>query len=208
MTESIRRQILAMAHSLGALTFGDFVLSSGQRSSYYFDGRLLTLDPRGAYLVSKALTPIVLDHGAEAVGGPTLGADPMVGAIVLTSYMEDKPLRGFLVRSEAKGHGTGRLIEGPIQRGNAAGPEVLAGINPEDSPELGPVKVAILDDACSTGGSLLHAIDAVEAAGCRVVCVAVVLDRHQGGSEKVRRRGYPFVTLLEADAEGAIRVAA
>ena len=153
MTQNIRQQVLAMAHSLGALTFGDFVLSSGQRSSYYFDGRLLTLDPRGAYLVSKALTPVVLEHGAEAVGGPTLGADPMVGAMVLTSYLQDKPLRGFLVRGEAKGHGRGRLIEGPLQRGNAAGAEVLAGINPEDSPELGPVKAAILDDACSTGAA-------------------------------------------------------
>ena len=208
MTEIIGQQILGRAHGIGALTFGDFVLSSGQRSSYYFDGRLLTLDPRGAYLVSKALTPVVLDHGAEAVGGPTLGADPMVGAIVLTSYLEDKPLRGFLVRSEVKGHGRGRLIEGPLARGTAAGSEVLAGINPEDSPELGPVKVAILDDACSTGGSLLHAIDAVEQVGCKVVCVAVVLDRHQGGSQEIRRRGYPFVTLLEADKEGSIGVAA
>ena len=190
MTRETQQQILELSKSRGALRFGDFVLSSGQRSSYYFDGRLLTLDPQGAYLVGKAIFPQVQAWGAEAVGGPTLGADPMVSAVILTSYLEGHPVRGFLVRKEAKEHGTSRLIEGPLDGGQGKSP-----------------RVAIMDDTCSTGGNLFHAIAAAEAEGCQVVGVAVVLDRHQGGSDRLRERGYPFSALLEADPEGGIRVA-
>lgn len=183
MTEAER--LLERALELGALRYGDFVLSSGQRSSYYFDGRMLTLDAEGSYLVGRLFLPIVREAGAQAVGGPTLGADPMVAAIALTSHMEGTPVQGFIVRKEAKGHGTLKMVEGPLEQGS---------------------RVAIVDDTCTTGGSLLHAIAAAEALGCKVVRVATILDRRQGGSDELRRRGYDFVALMEADATGKVRV--
>jgi orotate phosphoribosyltransferase len=186
VTVELRRRILELARELGALRVGEFTLASGQRSSYYFDGRVLTLHPEGAYLVSQALLPLVLASGAQAVGGPTLGADPIVSALVYASYARGTPLRGFLVRGEVKGHGTERLIEGPLEPGS---------------------RVAVLDDVCSTGGSLFHAIAAAEGEGCPVVKVLAVLDRRQGGSQRLQTAGYDFTALLVADPEGTVAVA-
>ena len=179
--------ILETAEKTGALKFGEFQLSAGGKSPYYFDGRLITLNPEGSYHVARALLPILEECGAEAIAGPTLGADPIVSAVALMSYTEGHPIAGLIVRVKAKEHGAGRLIEGPLRKGS---------------------RVAVVDDACSTGGSLIHAIDAVEAAGCQVVKVMCILDRHQGGSDEIRRRGYDFVALLEADEAGHIEAAA
>ena len=176
-----------MALEVGALTFGDYVLSSGQRSAYYFDGRMLTLSARGAALVAEALLPTVRASGAQAIGGPTLGADPMVTAISLLSGQDGGPaLDAFIVRKGEKDHGTGKLIEGPL------------------APKT---KVAVVDDACSTGGSLIHAVEAAEAAGHTVALVACILDRGQGGGDYFREGGYAFAALLTADADGNIAVA-
>ena len=182
----IAAELLELAKARGALTFGDYVLSSGQRSSYYFDGRRLTLDPRGAYLTGMAFFEMLRGYDVEAVGGPTLGADPIVTAVALTSGLDGQPMSGFIVRKEGKAHGMGNLIEGPLEPGS---------------------RVAIVDDACSTGASLFHAVDAAEAEGHEVVVVLAIIDRHQGGSEELRRRGYKFRCLLEATPDGDIRVA-
>ena len=179
--------ILETAEKTGALRFGEFRLSAGGTSPYYFDGRLVTLDPEGAYHVARALLPILKDCEAEAIAGPTLGADPIVSTIALMSYTEGHPIAGLIVRAKAKEHGARRLIEGLLKEGS---------------------RVAVVDDACSTGGSLIHAIDAVEGAGCQVVKVMCILDRRQGGSDEIRRRGYDFVALLEADEAGHIAAAA
>ena len=185
--EGLPERVLAAAHGVKALMFGDFTLASGKKSSYYFDGRLLTLSPLGSWVVAEALLPEVRAAGAMAVGGPTLGADPMVAALTMLSVRDGgDPIPAFVVRKGEKDHGTGKLIEGPLAEG---------------------VKVAIVDDACSTGSSLFHAIDAAEAAGHEVVLVACILDRHQGGSEELIRRGYRFHAILEADADGNIRPA-
>ena len=183
----LAERIKAAALEVGALTFGDYVLASGRRSAYYFDGRMLTLTARGAALVAEALLPAVRAAGAEAIGGPTLGADPMVTAVSLLSAQDGgAPLDAFIVRKGEKDHGTGKLIEGPL------------------APKS---KVAIVDDACSTGGSLIHAVDAAESAGHEVALVACILDRNQGGGDYFRERGYAFKALLTADAEGNIAVA-
>ena len=182
----IAAELLELAKARGALSFGDYVLSSGQRSSYYFDGRRLTLDPRGAYLTGKAFFELLRRYDVDAVGGPTLGADPIVTAVALTSGLEGKPMSAFIVRKEGKAHGMGNLIEGPLEPGS---------------------RVAIVDDACSTGASLLHAVDAAEAEGHEVVVVMAIIDRRQGGSEELRRRGYEFRCLLEAMPDGDIRIA-
>ena len=178
--------ILELAKRRGALRFGEFRLSAGGTSPYYFDGRLVTLDPEGAYRVATALLRALHDCGAEAIAGPTIGADPIVSSVALMSHTEGRPIVGLLVREQAKRHGTGRIIEGPVREG---------------------LKVAVVDDTCSTGGSLLRAIDAVEAAGCTVVKVMCILDRRQGGSDAVRGRGYDFDALLEADENGNITAA-
>lgn len=184
-------RLLALALERGALKYGDFTLSSGKKSSYYFDGRLLSLDPEGAHLIAQALLPLLHQAGAQAVGGLTLGADPIVAAVALASHifrLKDgglRPIPGFIVRKEAKGHGTRQGIEGPLAPGS---------------------KVAIVDDVCTTGGSLFQAIGAAEAAGCTVVKVLAVLDRVEGGSQELRRRGYDFTALLAATPAGQIRV--
>ena len=179
-------RLLSLAVSSGALKYGDFTLSSGKKSKYYFDGRLLSLDPVGSRLIAEALLPVLQAAGVDAVGGPTLGADPIVAAIAVISGQQGRPMPGFIVRKEAKAHGTGQAIEGPLLPGT---------------------RVAIVDDTCTTGGSLFHAIEAAEAVGCEVVKVAAVLDRNEGGSEELRRRGYDFAALLRANQDGEVEPA-
>jgi orotate phosphoribosyltransferase len=181
---SLAQRIFELCKQLGALSFGKFTLSSGLESSYYFDGRLLTLSPEGATVVAQSLLPLVRASGADAVGGPTLGADPMVASIALLSYQDNGvAIPAFIVRKGSKDHGMGKLIEGPLPP---------------------KAKVAIVDDACSVGGSLLHAVRAAEEAGCEVVLVAAILDRHQGGSKQFLTEGYNFTAILEADDDGNI----
>lgn len=175
--------ILEVAKRLGALQFGEFTLSSGAKGTYYFDGRLLTLDPEGATLIARAFMPVLIDCGAEAIAGPTLGADPIVAAVAVTSHLQGHPIPGLIVRKEAKQHGAGRIIEGPLVAG---------------------ARVAVVDDACTSGASLFHAIDAVKDAGCAVVKVLCILDRLEGGSTEIRRRGYDFDSLLEPDGKGGV----
>ncbi len=165
-----------------AVLHGEFTLASGAKSSYYFDGRLLTLLPEGAYLVGKEVFSLLVGK-VDAVGGPTLGADPIVTAVAVISHLEGQPIPAFIVRGEVKKHGTQKRIEGHLPRGG---------------------RVAIVEDVITTGGSVFQAIEAVEAEGCQVVKVIALLDRQQGGSDKLRRRGYDFVALLKADASGEV----
>jgi len=182
---SVVQRLLELAVELGALKYGEFTLSSGKKSSYYFDGRLLSLNPEGANLIGKSLLPLIYKSSVEAIGGPTLAADPIVTAVSLASYAQGEGIPGFIVRKETKEHGTAQLIEGHITPGS---------------------KVAIVDDTCTTGGSLFHAIQAAESYGCEVVKVIAVLDRREGGTEELIRRGYDFVSLMAANPEGQIEV--
>ena len=185
MSETVDR-LLALALERGAIKYGDFTLTSGKKSSYYFDGRLLSLDPEGAHLISQSLLPLLRQTGAQAVGGTTLGADPIVAAVALASHLAGGPIPAFIVRKESKSHGTKQNIEGPLRPGS---------------------KVAIVDDVCTTGGALFHAIAAAEGSGCTVVKVISLLDRNEGGSEEMRKRGYDFTALLTATPEGKIEPA-
>ncbi len=184
--KNLEQLLLEEAIKVGALTFGDFTLSSGKKSPYYFDGRLLTLSSRGALLTAQILLDRIRTAGAQAVGGPTLGADPMVAALVVLSEQDDRrSLNGFIVRKTEKEHGLSKLIEGPISSGT---------------------KVTIVDDTCSTGNSLFHAIEAAENAGLEVVLVACILDRQQGGKKEILRRGLNFYSILEADEAGNVTI--
>jgi len=179
--------LLSLSLARGALKYGQFTLSSGKTSNYYFDGRLLSLDPEGAMLIGQALLPLIRQAEAQAVGGPTLAADPIVTAVALASQEDGDGIPAFIVRKETKEHGMGQLIEGPLVAGS---------------------RVAIVDDTCTTGGSLLHAIAAAEGLGCNVVKVIALLDRREGGGDELRRRGYDFTALMAATPDGKIEVVA
>jgi orotate phosphoribosyltransferase len=158
-----------------ALKFGDFTLASGKKASYYLDGKQVTLDSAGARLIAEGILELLGDPLPKAVGGMAIGADPITAAVVTMAGVRGLPLKGFLVRKEAKGHGTNRFVEGPV----AAGDEVV-----------------IVEDVVTTGGSSLQAIERVEAMGLRVRKVIAIIDRMEGGLKAFADRGYPLVSLL------------
>ena len=169
------RQRLIELFRQHALKFGDFTLASGKKSSYYLDGRLITLHAEGLRLISEGILETLADVEFAAVGGMSLGADPIVGGVLAVAGQRGRPLVGFLVRKEAKEHGTKRAVEGPVQSG---------------------AKVVIVDDVITTGGSSLQAIDRAQEMGCQVVCAVGVCDRLQGGATAFAARGIPFRSLL------------
>ncbi|MBK8247037.1 MAG: orotate phosphoribosyltransferase [Gemmatimonadetes bacterium] len=158
---------------------GDFVLASGRRSTLYIDARLTTMSPDGLALIGALGLAAVRAHfpDADAVGGLTLGADPVSYAIARESAGTTRPLRAFTVRKEAKAHGTGRLIEGPFRERD---------------------RVVIIEDVITTGGSALKAIEALRAAGAQVLGVLAVVDREEGGHEAIAAAGCPVVSLARA----------
>ncbi len=173
-TESARR-IREIAGEVGAFLTGEFTLTSGKKSNYYIDGKKITLSPEGAYLVGKAIFDELIKTGVDAIGGVATGAYPIVTAVALVSHLEGKPIPAFIVREVPKEHGTMRKIEGHLKQGS---------------------RVAIVDDVLTTGGSVSRAIEAVEAAKCKVVKVIVLVDRREGGSDRLKKEGYDFTALL------------
>jgi orotate phosphoribosyltransferase len=161
------REALASLLRTKSLVRGEFTLSSGKKSNYYLDCKLTTLDPEGARLTGYCVLELIERMGVkpDAIGGLSMGADPLVTAAGVLSAIENKPLAGFLVRKEAKKHGRKRQIEGL---------ENLRG-----------KKVVIVDEVCTTGGSTEEAIDAAEREGCEVVGVISLVDREEGGSERL-----------------------
>ena len=184
MPKDLNAEIKELSVEIGALLYGSFTLSAGGKNSpFYFDGRLLTLNPKGSYLVAQALLPLVVSSGAQAIAGPTLGADPIVAAVSMLSHTQETPIPGLIVRSQSKSHGTLKLIEGALKPG---------------------LKVAVVDDTCSTGKSIFHAVAELEKAGCKITSIFSILDRNEGGSEEIRRCGYKFESLLSSTPEGII----
>ena len=183
MTTALRQELQGYLLQY-SLRFGNYTLTSGRTSDYYIDGKQTTLRSRGAYLVAKLILDELKGMRVEAIGGPTLGADPVVGAVIALAALENLPLIGFLVRKEAKGHGMQRLIEGPLQPG---------------------MRVVLFDDTVTTGGSLKHAIDQVEAAQCSVAKVLVIVDRQEGALQNFMQWGYPFQALFTMESLRAAR---
>ena len=162
-----------------SLRLGEFVLTSGKKSSYYLDCRTTTLNPRGALLTARLMLRAIRDNGikADAIGGLTLGAGPIAAAVAVVSEVEKTPLPAFIVRKEAKKHGARRQIEG--WSGSPGSP------------------VIIVDDVCTSGGSILEACEKVEAEGYKVAATMVVVDREEGGTEAIRSR-YLFYPIFTA----------
>ena len=158
---------------------GQFTLASGRQSTLYIDARLTTMSPDGLALIGPLALAALheVDWRVHAIGGLTLGADPISYAIAYASAETTSPLRAFTVRKEAKAHGTGRLIEGPFLEGD---------------------RVAVIEDVITTGGSALRAVDAVRAAGGTVAGVLALVDREEGGREALVSAGLPVVALARA----------
>jgi len=169
-----RARLLALVQTL-ALSRGHFVLASGKESSFYLDGRMVTLHPEGAFLTGKLMLEKLSGRAVQAVGGLTMGADPVATAVAVASHLDGHPLPAFLVRKEAKGHGKQKLVEGPL---------------PPNA------RVAIVEDTVTTGESALKAIAAVEALGCTVDVVLVLIDRLEGARERLESAGYAFEALF------------
>ena len=157
---------------------GDFTLVSGKKSTYYIDAKETTLNPEGMFLIGKLMYQMAKEiPGIEAVGGVSIGGDPLVCAVVLESYNKKDNLAGFLIRKEPKGHGTNRWVEG--------GKNLKKGMS-----------VVILEDVITTGGSSLRAIEVTEKEGYNVKGIVAILDRLEGGKEAIESKGYLFRSIF------------
>lgn len=158
-----------------ALKFGNFTLASGKQATYYLDGKQITLHSTGLRLVSQGFAELVRGVEFDAVGGMSIGADPLVAGFLTVAAEQGRSLPGFLVRKEPKGHGTQKYIEGPVASG---------------------MRAILLEDVVTTGGSSLLAAERAKEFGMDVVMVAAVIDRCEGGREAFAAKGIPFRSLL------------
>jgi orotate phosphoribosyltransferase len=157
----------------------EVTLASGRKSNFYFDGKQTTLNAEGAYLTGKLFYDIIKEeNNIKAIGGPTMGADPIATSVAIVSYLEKSPLNAFIVRKEPKGHGKMLWIEGSknLEKGS---------------------RVAIVEDVITTGGSILKAINIVEQEGYKVGLVVVLVDREEGGRENIEEKGYKFKSVFK-----------
>lgn len=174
-----QRRLLELLRSK-SLQRGRFQLRSGRWSDYYVDGKQTTLDAEGAYLVGRILFGRIRASCAQipgGIGGVTLGADPIVTAVSVVSYLEGCPIPGFIIRKEPKGHGTGRWIEG------------LGNLVPGSG-------VVLVEDVLTTGGTLLEGVRRVREAGFSAVRLYVLLDRQEGGRENIEAEGLALEALF------------
>jgi orotate phosphoribosyltransferase len=162
---------------------GDFVLASGQRSSYYIDCRLTTMSAEGMVLIGAAGLAAIqaAGWGPQGVGGLTMGADPVAYAIAAASFGSKTQVDAFSVRKDAKQHGTRRRIEGNFRPGE---------------------RVVVIEDVITSGGSALQAIEAIQEADGKVAGVLAVVDREQGGRARIEAAGYPVVSLTTSTRLG------
>jgi len=156
-----------------ALQFGDFTLASGRKSSYYVNSKKVLFHAEAITLLGEVLYEATHDLTFEAIGGLEVGAIPMVAAALTAFHRHGRTLEGFFVRKQAKSHGSQELVEGQVNKGD---------------------RVVVIDDVLTTGGSVIQAINAVEAVGATVVRVACICDRLQGAREALA--GYDFRPLF------------
>jgi orotate phosphoribosyltransferase len=155
-----------------------FTLSSGRKSRYYIDCKKVTLNPEGAYLIARLVLDAIGEDAVDAIGGTTLGADPIAVAAALVSYQEDRPISAFIVRKEPKLHGTSAYIEGNLPRGS---------------------RVVVVDDVLTSGASTERTIGVLKDAGCEIVKVLALVDRKEGGRDRLTAAGYTVETLFTVE---------
>jgi orotate phosphoribosyltransferase len=174
------REILKGILLKNSLQFGDFTLSSGQKSHYYIDARLTTLDPKGARRIGRLLLHRIreLELDPDSIGGLTMGADPIAIAVALESEESDNPLQAIVVRKATKQHGRKRRIEGNFSPGD---------------------RVVVVEDVGSTGASAISAIQAIREEGGEVVQVFVLVDRMMGAIEAIEAEGTPVEAVFRIE---------
>lgn len=171
------------AQVAGALLRGEFTLASGKKSSFYLDGKQITLHAQGLHDLSTVLLEMIGDEPIEAIGGLSMGADPIAAGVAALSAAPPAggrkaraPIHAFLVRKEPKKHGTSRWLEGPPLRAG--------------------MKVAAVDDVITTGGSTITAIERIREAGARVETAYCLVDREEGGQEALARLGVRLIPVF------------
>lgn len=173
----LKEELLALINEK-AIIYGERKLASGKISHYYIDGKQVTLDPQGLFLIGKLVLNMTHGLNADAIGGPTLGADPIAAAVSLLSSQSGKPVKAFIVRKAAKDHGMQRAVEGPeLQEGD---------------------RVVMVEDVVTTGGSILQAIQEVEKKKAKVVKIICLVDRNEGAGETLGAYSYsPIFELTD-----------
>ncbi|HOT06394.1 MAG: Orotate phosphoribosyltransferase [Methanosaeta sp. PtaB.Bin039] len=174
MSQNDRERLLHLLKTR-ALELRDVRLSSGRKSNYYVDSKRVILSSEGAYLAGKILLGMIRPE-VGAVGGMTLGADPLVSSIAVLSHQQGREMSALIVRKEPKKHGTMSYIEGPV---------IAAG-----------TKVAVVDDVVTSGGSLLRSVERIAEAGYQPVQVLAILDRQEGGQEAIAAAGYHLQSIF------------
>ncbi|MHC5797949.1 orotate phosphoribosyltransferase [Lacisediminihabitans sp. FW035] len=170
------RQQLIDYISEGAVFHGDFILTSGKKATYYVDLRKVSLDHRVAPLIGQVMLDLIAQVAdVSAVGGMTMGADPIAAAVLHQGAARGLSYDAFVVRKEPKDHGRGRQVEGP---------------------DLAGKRVIVLEDTSTTGGSPLAAIEALKKVGAEIAGVAVVVDRDTGAREVIEAAGYPYFAAI------------
>jgi orotate phosphoribosyltransferase len=176
------RQQLIDHISNDAVFHGDFTLTSGKKASFYVDLRKISLDHRVAPLIGQVMLELIAEvPDIAAVGGMTMGADPIAAAVLHQGAARGLAYDAFVVRKEPKDHGRGRQVEGP---------------------ELAGKRVIVLEDTSTTGGSPLQAIEALKKVGAEIAAVAVVVDRNTGAREVIEQAGYPYLAAIGLDDLG------
>jgi orotate phosphoribosyltransferase len=176
-----RRQLIDRINA-DAVFHGDFTLTSGKKASFYVDLRRVSLDHRAAPLIGEVMLDLVADvPDVYAVGGMTMGADPIAAAILHQGAARGRGYHAFVVRKEPKDHGRGRQVEGPDLEGR---------------------RVIVVEDTSTTGGSPLSAIAALRRVGAEIAAVAVVVDRNTGAREAIEAAGYPYLAALDLNDLG------
>lgn len=157
------------------ITGKEFTLASGKKSDFYVDARVTTLDAEGGYLCGKIFLEMLASYPVDAVGGYSIGADPIVSSIATVSFLAGRPIHAFIIRKEEKSHGTRKVIEGNF---------------PENA------RVVLFDDVVTSGGSIIKGARQVEAHGGTVQAIMAVIDRQEGGRENIEAAGYPFFSIF------------
>lgn len=153
------------------------ILSSGKESDYYIDARRVTLDAQGAYLCARMVVDIVGDEVIDAIGGPTLGADPMIGAVSVLRLQAGKPIHTFIIRKAPKAHGKQQQVEGPLLAEGSC--------------------VVLIDDVATTGKAFIQSLDVLEPMNIKVSKAICLVDRGEGAKEAVAARGCELVSVFD-----------
>ncbi len=170
--ENLRQLILKEAYFREKI-----ILSSGKESDYYIDARRVTLSAQGVYLCAQLILDLVKQDAIEAIGGPTLGADPMLGAIAVLSVQAGRPLNTFIIRKAPKAHGKQQQVEGPLLKKGS--------------------RVILIDDVATTGKAFVQSLDVLEPMGVIVKKAICIVDRREGAKEALAQRGCSLVSIFD-----------